>query len=101
MDHPLSDIMEEIRLLIDDKGFSSDESRIWELFALLHSEISEAVDIYRKGGSYEKVGYELTDSLIRLLHLMSILGQDPDRLYREVMESNRSRPPRWNTTRGG
>jgi NTP pyrophosphatase (non-canonical NTP hydrolase) len=101
MEHPLSDMMEEIRKLIDDKGFSSDESRIWELFALLHTEVSEAVDIYRKGGSYEQVGYELTDTLIRLLHLMSVLGLDPDRLYQDVMEANRSRPTRWNTVRGG
>jgi len=101
MDHPLTDLMTEIRSLMDEKGFSSHESRIWELFALLHSEISEAVDAYRKGDSYEDVGWELTDTLIRLLHLMSIIGQDPDKLYRKVMESNRSRPPRWNSVRGG
>src|SRR5438067_2241614 len=99
--HPLSDMMAEVRELIDGKGFSSDERRVWELFALLHSEISEAVDIYRRGGSHEEVGYELTDTLIRLLHLMSVIGLDPDRLYREVMDANCNRPARWNTVRGG
>ena|SRR6266702_2979496 len=101
MDNPLSEMMAEIRALIDDKGFSSDEDRIWELFALLHAEISEAVDAYRRGYSYEEVGQELTDSLVRLLHLMSVIGQDPDKHYRSIMESNQLRPPRWNTVRGG
>lgn len=101
MENPLSDMMEEIRELVDQKGFSSDEGRIWELFALLHTEVSEAVEVYRRGGSYEKIGHELTDLLIRLLHLMSVIEQDPDKLYRNAMEANRCRPTRWNTVRGG
>lgn len=101
MGNPLSTMMDEIRTLIDEKGFSSDEDRIFELIALLHTEIAEATDVYRKGGSYEDMGCELTDALIRLLHLMSVIKQNPDDLYRRIMESNRSRPPRWNTIRGG
>jgi len=94
-------MMAEIRTLIDNKGFSSDEDRIWELFALLHAEVSEAVDAYRRGRTYDEVGEELTDSLIRLLHLMSVIGQDPDKNYRRVMDANQMRPSRWNTVRGG
>lgn len=101
MDRPLAGMMAEVRQLIDEKGFSSDESRIWELFALVHSEVSEAVDAYRKGNPYEVVARELTDALVRLLHLLSVLGQDPDALYGDVMASNRRRPLRWNSARGG
>jgi hypothetical protein len=94
-------MMAEVRELIDSKGFSSEPERIWELLALVHSEISEAVEAYRRGRPHEDVGWELTDALIRILHLYSVLDQKPDQLYRAVMDANAERPPRWNSVRGG
>ena len=34
--------MEEVRQMAEAKGFSADEERIWEMLALIHSEVSEA-----------------------------------------------------------
>ena len=42
--------MAEVRALCDAKGFSTEPSRIWEMLALIHSEISEASDCYKVRG---------------------------------------------------
>lgn len=97
----LNELMQEVQRLITAKGFSSDESRIWEMLTLIHSEISESADKYRKGASYDEVGEELVDAIIRILHLLSVIEQDPDKLFIRIMEQNWSRPNRWNTVRGG
>ncbi|MGQ9628091.1 MAG: hypothetical protein ACUVV0_14450 [Anaerolineae bacterium] len=93
--------MAEVRALADAKGFSSDEGRIWEMLALIHTEISEATDCYKKGLSLEEMGEELIDALIRILHLLSALGLDAEALYQKKMAANWARPYRYNTARGG
>ncbi len=93
--------MEEVRELVDAKGFSSDPERIWEMLALIHTEISEATDAYKKGRSVEEVGEELIDAIIRILHLLSALGLDADELFERKMKKNWARPYRYNTVRGG
>ncbi len=97
----LNQKMAEVRELTDAKGFSSSEDRIWEMLALIHSEISEATDKYKKGETYEAVGEELIDAIIRILHLCSVLGVDPEELYQHKMALNWKRPYRYNTARGG
>lgn len=97
----LNQKMAEVRELTDAKGFSSNEDRIWEMLALIHSEISEATDKYKKGEPYEAVGEELIDAIIRILHLCSVLGVDPEGLYQHKMAINWKRPYRYNTARGG
>lgn len=93
--------MQQVRELADAKGFSSDPARIWEMLALIHSEISEATDAYKKGQPLEQVGEELTDAIIRILHLMSALGLDADELFEHKMQVNWSRPYKYGTARGG
>jgi NTP pyrophosphatase (non-canonical NTP hydrolase) len=93
--------MEEVRALCDAKGFSSSEERIWEMLALIHSEISEATDCYKKGKPLEAVGEELIDAIIRILHLLSALDLDAEELYRRKMAENWRRPYKYGTVRGG
>ena len=88
----LNPLVREVRALADSKGFGSSEERIWEMLALIHSEVSEATDAYKKGESLERVGDELTDAAIRILHLLSALGLDADLLFRQVMDRNWQRP---------
>jgi len=97
----LNQKMAEVRQLTDAKGFSSSEDRIWEMLALIHSEISEASDKYKKGEPHQSVGEELIDAVIRILHLCSTLGVDPEALYQRKMALNWERPHRYNTARGG
>ncbi len=93
--------MQEVRALADGKGFSSSPERIWEMLALIHTEVSEATDAYKKGEPMEHVGEELTDAIIRILHLMSALDLDAEKLFQEKMKKNWARPFKYNTVRGG
>jgi NTP pyrophosphatase (non-canonical NTP hydrolase) len=97
----LNQKMLEVRALADGKGFSSDPARIWEMLALVHTEVSEATDAYKKGEPMEHVGEELIDAMIRILHLLSALDLDAEALFQEKMQKNWERPYKYNTARGG
>lgn len=97
----LNQKMQEVRALADDKGFSSDRERIWEMLALIHTEVSEATDAYKKGEPLDQVGEELIDALIRILHLCSALGLDAEAVFQAKMKKNWERPYKYNTVRGG
>jgi len=100
-DEGLNIKMREVRALADGKGFSSDPARIWEMLALIHSEVSEATDAYKKGEPVDKVGEELIDAIIRILHLLSALDLQAEELFEHKMKVNWSRPHRYGTVRGG
>ena len=93
--------MAEVRALCEAKGFSAEHRRIWEMLALIHSEISEASDCYKKGQPLESMGEELIDAIIRILHLLSALDLDAEKLYQEKMAENWERPYKYGTVRGG
>ena len=93
--------MRQVRELADAKGFSSRPERVWEMLALIHTEVSEATDAYKKGEPIEKVGEELIDTIIRILHLLSALDLDAEELFERKMEVNWSRPHKYGTARGG
>jgi len=97
----LNQKMNEVRALADGKGFSSDPARIWEMLALIHTEVSEATDAYKKGEPLEHIGEELTDAIIRILHLMSALDLDAEQLFVDKLKKNWERPYKYNTVRGG
>jgi NTP pyrophosphatase (non-canonical NTP hydrolase) len=97
----LTERMNQVRTMTDAKGFSAEESRIWEMFALIHTEVSEATNAYKKGEPLEHVGEEMIDAMIRILHLLSVLNLNPDELFDAKMEKNWSRPYKYNTVRGG
>ncbi len=91
----------EVRAMCDAKGFSAAPERIWEMLALIHTEVSEATDAYKKGEPMEHVGEELIDAVIRIFHLLSALGLDADALFDAKMARNWARPYKYNTARGG
>ncbi len=97
----LNEKMRQVRELADAKGFSSGPDRIWEMLALIHTEVSEATDAYKKGEPIEHVGEELVDAVIRILHLMSALGLDAEQCFNDKMKRNWDRPYKYNTVRGG
>lgn len=97
----LNELVAEVRAMCDAKGFSSSHERIWEMLALIHTEISEATDAFKKGGTLEDVGEELIDAIIRIFHLLSALDLDADELFQAKMAKNWQRPYKYNTQRGG
>lgn len=72
-----------------------------EKIALVHSELSEALECYRDPelfvdgysveGKPEGFGFELADAIIRIFDLAEFLGLDMENLVREKNEYNKSR----------
>jgi len=97
----LNEKMLQVRAMTDAKGFSAEPARVWEMLALIHTEVSEATDAYKKGESFDHVGEELIDAIIRILHLCSVLDLDAEALFQAKMKKNWERPYKYNTVRGG
>jgi NTP pyrophosphatase (non-canonical NTP hydrolase) len=102
----MNDLAKEIHQNAKDHGFWKDADSNHHLMvaskiALIHSEISEALEDYRSGRSliyFEESGKpcgmatELADALIRILDMMEFLGIDTDRVVGLKMEYNKTRP---------
>ncbi len=85
------------------RGPDAKEVSFGEAMALLHSEVSEALNAYRiagtadltiEGGKPEGVGSEFADVLIRLLDDCDLFGIDLEAEYERKVAYNRTRPYR-------
>tara|TARA_Y100000592_G_scaffold54802_1_gene86370 strand:- start:16 stop:351 length:336 start_codon:yes stop_codon:yes gene_type:complete len=89
------------------KGWWEDERSVGELIALMHSELSEALEEHRNGHSVEKVYYndnkpnkpegvavELADCVIRIFDFCGRYDIDLESILKLKMEYNSTRPYR-------
>lgn len=74
-----------------EKGFWDEPREFGTLIALIHSELSEALEADRHGDS-EHVAEELADAVIRICDLCGGLGIDLERAISKKTEANRGRP---------
>lgn len=78
------------------KGFDSperfdDTTLLLSKLALIHTEVSEAVEEVRKG-TVEGFARELADTVIRVLDVAGTMNLDLERVIAEVMVNNEGRP---------
>lgn len=98
----LDDMQKIVITWAESKGWYPDPDLTFAtMIALLHSEVSEALEAFRKigmedytdrGGKPDDVASELADILIRLLHYCAVLGVDLEHEFDRKMAYNEKRP---------
>jgi len=99
-DGDLNDLAQEVTAINRSNGWEgptpsdwnneNNPDRIPAKLALIHSEVSEALEAYRNNdiANFEE---ELADVLIRTLHLANTMDIDIETIVREKMEKNKQR----------
>ena len=101
----INEVAKEIHDNAVTHGWWDEERGFPEILALIHSEVSEALEEYRNGHGAKEVYYgydekpegipiELADVIIRILDYCAYAGIDIDAAISEKHEYNKSRPYR-------
>lgn len=102
MPKTIAEWQKEVHALAVEKGWWDEGSRnIGELIALMHSELSEALEEYRSGRDLNLVYYagkkpmgfpiELADCMIRIMDTCESLGIDLDHMLSLKHQFNKTR----------
>jgi NTP pyrophosphatase (non-canonical NTP hydrolase) len=95
--------LEQLSVLVmmqaKEKGFGTtpEEINVGEKIALIHSEISEALQAYRHKNMNGKDGFaeEMGDAIQRILHLCGVLGINVEEAILEKLDFNKAREWNW------
>jgi len=98
-DLSLEKLTEMVMALARDKkfGVKAEEINTIEKIALIHSEVSEIMEAYRRKNMDGKDGFaeEMADVIIRILHLAGIYKIDLEKEILKKLETNKNREWKW------
>ena len=90
----INDLVCDCHTIAREKGWWDNERNDGELIALMHSELSEALEAMRNHGEKEAVAEELADCCIRIFDYCGARDIDLDKTLRKKIAFNKTRPYR-------